>query len=108
MNRFDKLLILVSMGQIDLENVPDSLGNATLCDGCAQSFTEHGVISCRSAQSDLIPLLAALIDAENTDVSYVMVTTGIHATRHFQLHFAEVVKIVELVELFVDLRGHVD
>ena len=56
-----------------------------------------------AAERDLVPLLAALIDAQNADVSDGVMAAAVHAARHFQLDVAQVVQVVEIVETLVDL-----
>ncbi len=38
-------------------------------------------------------------------MAHVVVAAGVHAARHLQLDFADIVEIVQSVELFVDLLG---
>ena len=43
-----------------------------------------------TAQGNLVELLAFLIDAQDTDVSYVMVAAGIHAAGNVQVDIAKI------------------
>src|SRR4030095_11973835 len=75
----------------------------------ADHFAERRVLSAgRAAERDLVPLLAALIDAEDADVTDRVMAAAIHAAGHLQLNLAEVVQMIEVVETLVDLRGDRD
>src|SRR6185503_4465354 len=55
-----------------------------------------------SADLDLVPLLAVLIDAEDADMADVVVTAGVHAARDVEIELADVEQIVEIVEAVLD------
>src|SRR2546422_8046369 len=57
---------------------------------------------------DLVPLLAALVDAEYSDVADVMVATGVHAAGDIEVDLADVVQVVEIVEALLNCLGHRD
>src|ERR1043165_1206902 len=61
-----------------------------------------------SADLDLVPLLAVLVDAEDADVSDVVVAAGVHAARDVEVELADVVKVIEVVEALLDGLGHRD
>jgi hypothetical protein len=62
-------------------------------------------ITLLAADGDLIPLLVVLVDAENADIGDVVVAAGVHAARDVERNVADVVQIVEVVELVVHRRG---
>src|SRR5687768_10172970 len=55
-----------------------------------------------SADLDLVPLLAVLIDAEDADVADVMVAARVHAAGDIQIQLADLVQVVEIVEALLD------
>src|SRR5439155_10404556 len=61
-----------------------------------------------SADLDLVPLLAVLIDAEDADVADMVVAAGVHAARDVEIELADVVQIIEIVEAPLDRLRHRD
>src|SRR5882672_2247936 len=59
-----------------------------------------------SADLDLVPLLAVLIDAEDADVADVVVAAGVHAAGDVEVELADVEQMVEVVEAALDGFGH--
>src|SRR5260221_4727870 len=55
-----------------------------------------------SADLDLVPLLAVLIDAEDADVADVVVAAGVHAAGDVEVELADVEHVVEVVEAALD------
>src|SRR6266853_1126515 len=61
-----------------------------------------------AADFDLIPLLAALVDAEDADMADVVVTAGVHASGNVEIDLADVVQVIEIVETLLDGLRHRD
>src|SRR5687767_2831256 len=90
----------------NIDDAFDGLGDVGVRDGRADHLAERRVVAAgRTAEGDLVPLLAVLIHAENADVADRVMAAAIHAARHLQLDLAEVVQVIEIVETFVDLLG---
>src|SRR5258706_2069665 len=54
-----------------------------------------------SADLDLVPLLAVLIDAEDADVAHMVMAAGVHAAGDVQVELADVEQVVERVALLL-------
>ena len=52
----------------------------------------------RPAQTDLIELLAFLVDTKNTNVADVVVTAGIHAAGYINVQITQVMQIIEIIK----------
>src|ERR1700733_3591714 len=102
------LVVTVPLAHIDFEQPGDGLGHRVLRNRGTDDFAERRRSSRRATDGDLIPLLAVLIHAEDTDVADVMMAAGIHAARHLDLDRTEIVQIVQVVEARMYLLGHVD
>src|SRR3972149_6474973 len=59
-----------------------------------------------AADFDLIPLFPVLIDAKYPDMTDVVVAAGVHAARDVEIDLADVMQVVEVVELALDRFGH--
>src|SRR5690606_36702518 len=55
----------------------------------ADDVAEVGVIALATADRDLVPLGAALVDAEDADVADVMVPAGVHAAGDVEVKFGD-------------------
>src|SRR5690242_15301965 len=102
--RIDETFALFALGNIDIENAFECRGHFGFCNRGSDDTAERSQISVSdTAQGNLIPLFAVLIDAEDADVADMMMTAGIHAARHFEFDISEIVEIIEIVEPFIDL-----
>src|SRR5262245_42200832 len=100
----EEALFLIPFGNVHIDDPFDRIHDLVERDRRADHFAERRVLSAgRAAERDLVPLLAALIDTEDADVTDRVVTAAIHAARHLQLNLAEVVQVIEVVETLVDL-----
>src|SRR4051812_42849813 len=97
-DRMQELLAVLSPGEIDIENATDGARDFAFRHRRPDDVAERDLAGGRAAERDLVPLLAVLIDAEDADVTDMMVAARIHAARHLDLDVAEVVKEVEVVE----------
>src|SRR5215469_4567300 len=84
-HRVDEALALLAQVAVGLDDALDSRCNLVLRHRGTDHFAKCGVAVRRAAEADLVPLLAVFVDAEDADVTDVMVTTGIHAARHLDL-----------------------
>src|SRR5512138_1130637 len=101
---FEEALVLVTLGDVHADDALDRIRDLVERDRRADHFAERGVFAAgRAAERDLVPLLAALIDAEDADVADGVMAAAVHAAGHLQLDLAEVVQVVEVVEALVDL-----
>src|SRR6267378_7657236 len=76
-----------------------------LTEGCAAAGPDFTLVA---ADLDLVPLLAVLVDAENTDMADMVVPAGIHAAGDVEIDLADIVQIVEVVEALLNGLGHGD
>ncbi len=101
-------LAVVALLPVDLDDARDCVRHVALTHRRPDDLSERGESVDRAAKRDLVPLLAVLVDAENANVSDVMMAAGVHAARHLDLDVAQVVEIVEIVEALLDLLGHIE
>src|SRR5712692_1205537 len=93
---------------VHLEQTRNRLGYVELGHRGTDDLSQGCIVARRAADGDLVPLLAALIDAENADVTHMMMSAGIHAPRHLDLEFAQIVEVIVVVEPLVDELRHID
>src|SRR4051812_19379119 len=55
-----------------------------------------------TADLDLVPLLAVLVDAEDADMADVVMAAGVHAARDVEVELADLVQVIEVVEALLD------
>src|SRR6185436_5457390 len=90
----EEALFLVPLGDVHVDDAFDGIDDLVERDRRADDFAERRVRAAgRAAERDLVPLLPALIDAEDADVADRVVTAAVHAARHLQLNLAEVVQV---------------
>src|SRR5712664_3589996 len=80
-------------------------GTDDLAEGGAPAGTDFTLVA---ADLYLIPLLAALVDAENAYMADVVVTAGVHASGNVEIDFTDVVQVIEIVEALLDGLGYRD
>src|SRR6266404_8899509 len=104
----DEALVRLAPFDVDLEQARNGLGHLDLAHRRTDDVPQGCVRARRAADGDLVPLLAALVDAENADVPHVVMAAGIHAARHLDLDVAQIVEVIVVVEPVVDELRHVD
>src|SRR6266581_1195397 len=105
--------VAVAPREIALDQLFDHVGDLgaserwadDLAEGCAPAGPDFTLIA---PDLDLVPLLAALVDAEYADVADVMVATGVHAAGDIEVDLADIVQVVEIVEALLNCLGHRD
>src|SRR5258708_17621226 len=80
------------------EGWPDHLAQGSLRAGANFALV--------TADLDLVPLLAVLIDAEDADMPDVVMAAGVHAAGNVEIELADVVQLVEIVEAPLDCFRH--
>src|SRR5262245_19818974 len=96
--------VAVAFAQIEADQLLDHVGDLGARERRAEHLADRGAgtvamrVALVAADFDLVPLLAVLIDAEDADVADVVVAAGVHAARDVQVHLADVVLVVEVVE----------
>src|SRR5690606_20654801 len=73
-----------------------------------EDLAERGVVAGRAAEHQLVKLLALLVDAEDPDVADVVLTAGVDAAGDVEGQIAEIVDVVEVVDLLADPHGDRD
>src|ERR1700744_2719134 len=83
LHRVDEQLVGTdAQSEISLNNVLDHVGDFALFDGGADQGADFGILVGAAADRDLIKLLAVLLDAENPDVTDMVMAAGIDAARN--------------------------
>src|SRR5690606_27075986 len=77
-------------------------------EGGAEDLADGRVTARFATQGHLVELLTFLVHTEDADVTDVVVTTGVHAAGDVQFQFADVVQVVEVIELGLDGFGDRD
>src|SRR4051812_1433872 len=96
----------VAMFEIALDQALDDIGNVCPGKGRPKDFAERSAecgdvagamtgFPLVSADLDLVPLFAVLIDAEDADMAYVVMTAGVHAAGDIEIQLADVVQVIE-------------
>src|SRR5689334_6177106 len=110
----EALGIAVAMLQVGMDQLLDDVGDVRARERRADDLAKAGAVPARtgfaliSADLDLVPLLAVLIDAEDADVADMVVAAGIHAARDVEVELADLVQVVEVVEALLDGLRHRD
>src|SRR5690606_6579091 len=104
----DEALFRGAVLQIHVDQLLHYGGHLIGGKGGAEDLADGGVTAGLATQRDLIELLALLVHTQNADVADVVVTTGVHASGNVQFQFADVVQVVEVVELLLDGLGDRD
>src|SRR5262249_44477307 len=100
----EEAFTVLALGDVGIEDALERLRDFGLRHGRADHLADRGIVTAGgAAERDLVPLLAALVDAEDADVADGMMSAAVHAARHLELDLAEIVEIVEAVEALVDL-----
>ena len=89
---------VVAVLDVRLDQALDHVGHVGRGERRADDLAERRVVALRAADRNLVPLVAALVDAEDADVADVMVAAGVHAAGHVEVDLADVVQVVEVVE----------
>src|SRR5579863_439617 len=101
--RVDETLTLVAHSAIGLDNPFDGARHLVPRQRRTYHLAECREAVGRAAKGELIPLLTALLDAEDPDVADMMVAAAVHAARDLDLDLAEVVQVVQVIEPRLDL-----
>src|SRR5882762_11893100 len=109
----EALGVAVAAREIALDQLFDHVGDVgaregrtdDLAEGCAAAGPDFTLVA---ADLDLVPLLAVLVDAENTDMADMVVPAGIHAAGDVHIDLTDIVLIVEVVETLLNGLGHRD
>src|SRR5258707_8915127 len=109
----EALGVAVAAREIALDQLFDHVRDLGAREGRPDDLAEGGAaagpdFALVAADLDLVPLLAALVDAENADMADVVVAAGVHASGNVEIDFADVVQIIEVVETLLDGLGHRD
>src|SRR6516164_509970 len=89
--RVDESLLIRAQRAIYLDDAFDRAGNFGFRHRGTDDLAERGEPIGRATEGDLVPLLTVFIDAQDSDVTDVMMATGVHAAGHLDLDLAEVV-----------------
>src|SRR6266853_882595 len=103
--------VAVAAREVALDQLFDHVGDLGSCEGRPDDLAEGGAaagpdFALVAADLDLVPLLAALVDAENADMADVVVAAGVHTSRNVHIDFTDVMQVVEIVETLLNCLGH--
>src|SRR5882762_3506376 len=107
----EALGVAVAAREVALDQLFDHVGDLGARERRADHLPERGApagtdFALVAAHLDLVPLLAALVDAENADMADVVVAAGVHASGNVEIDFADVVQVIEIVEALLDGLNH--
>src|SRR2546423_4542672 len=107
----EALGVAIAVAEVALDQALDHVGHLGARERGTDDFAKCGLRATRAylalvaADLDLVPLVAILVDAEDTDMADVVVAAGVHAARDVQVEIADIVQVVEVVELALDGFG---
>src|SRR5712691_3032788 len=109
----EALGVAVAPREIALDQLFDHVGDLGAgerwADDLAEGYAAAGPdFTLVATDLDLVPLLAALVDAEYADVTDVMVAASVHAAGDIEVDLADIVQVVEIVEALLNGFGHRD
>src|ERR1700733_6063509 len=84
--------------EIGVDHALNRIDDLMLAEAGTQDFADGGVFRAGAAQLQLVEFDAFLVDAENADVSGVMMAAGIDAAGNLDLEFADVALVFEIGE----------
>src|SRR5947207_6813444 len=88
--RIDEALAVGAQRPIRLDDALDGRGDFAVRHRRADDLAERGEAVRRAAERDLVPLPAAVVDAEDAHEAAMMMAAGVHAAGHLDLDVAEV------------------
>src|SRR5450432_3333954 len=104
-HRVDEAFVLVPPLDEHVDQPFHDIGHLLCRERRADDLAERSLHALVTADRNLVPLLAVLIDTEHADVAHMVMTAGIHAARNIERDVAEVVQVVEIVEASLDRLG---
>src|SRR5258706_9007109 len=109
----EALGVAVAAREVTLDQLFDHVGDLGPREGRADDLAEGSApagpdLALVAADLDLVPLLAALVDAEIADMADVVMPAGVHASGNIEIDLADVVQIVEVVEALLKGLRHGD
>src|SRR5262249_43236223 len=76
----DEAFAILALGDVGVEDGLERFRDFGLRDGRADHLADRGIVAAGgAAERDLVPLLAALVDAEDADVADRMMAAAVHA-----------------------------
>ena len=90
------LLLVNSFAEIMTNYYLDSAGDRGPVNRRAQALAKLQFFIGASSEGDLKPLLALLIDAQNSNMTNMMVTTSIHTTRDLDLNIPQGLQLIRI------------
>src|SRR5205814_8194623 len=86
----DEPLAVRSQRSIDLDRGFHRVDDTVFAKAGADDLGEAGILGRRSAERELVILLALLIDAQYANVPGMMMAAGVDAARYLHLQFAQI------------------
>src|SRR5690606_37388974 len=77
-------------------------------EGRANLFADAADAVAAATEGDLVELAAFLVDAEDADMTDMVVTTGVHAAGDIDIQLAEIVHVIHVIKVTLDRFGNRD
>src|SRR5262245_27467285 len=94
--------------QVGVDDGLDGADNLIGPEGRADDVADRRVLVGAAAESDLVKLLAVLIDAEDADMAHMVMAAGIDAAGNLDLQFADIEESGKIGEMLADLLRYRD
>src|SRR5688500_15128260 len=94
--------------QVDFDKSFDRIGHFVCRKRRTDDRAERSVVTLRAADADLVPLRFSLVDAQNADVTDMVMAAGVHAAGDVDIDFTDIVQIIEIVEATLNRFGNRD
>src|SRR3990167_2432025 len=91
---------------VKFDEAADRADNLARGETAAGDGADAGVVGARTAERDLVEFIAFFIDAEDSDMTGVVVAAGVDAAGDFYLQLADVSRFVRICEALGDLLRH--
>src|SRR3569832_1390899 len=88
----------VAQFEVAADHALDGVGDLVLAEAWSHDLTNARVLRTRAAELELVELHALLVDAQNPDVSGMVMAAGIDAAGNLDLEFADMMLAVEIGE----------
>src|SRR6185437_4699401 len=99
---FEQAFARLAQLHIRIDHAFDGIDDLVLAESRPHDLAHARIFRARSAELDLVEFDALLVDAENADVTGMMMPAGIDAAAHLDLDLTEVVLAFEIGEAFLD------
>jgi len=103
MHRIDEALVFTPPLEVHADERLYDLSHLCARKRGPNHLAEGGPVALGAADRHLVPLGAVLVDTQDTDVSNVVLSAGVHAAGDVDFQFADIEQIVKIIESLLDL-----